>query len=45
MIPEEYLGQVIVDIAAFIILALILIVHYAITVPYEKTILRKAKNK
>jgi len=45
MIPEKYLGQVIVDIAAFMVLALVLVIHYGITIPYEKAILRKAKNK
>lgn len=45
MIPEKYKGQVIVDIAAFITLALILSIHYGFTVPYEKSILKKSKNQ
>ena len=40
MIPREYLGQFIIDIAALIFLAIILILHFAVTKPYENTILR-----
>lgn len=44
MIPKKYRGQVIVDVAALLVLALIFVIHYGITVPYEKTILKNIKN-
>lgn len=45
MIPEKYQGQVIVDITAFIVLFLILIIYYGYTKPQTYTMLRKMKNK
>jgi hypothetical protein len=44
MIPEKYKGQVIVDIAAFLILFIILIIHYGYTKPQEFTLKRKLKK-
>lgn len=41
MIPEKYKGQVITDIAAFVVLSLIFIIYYGYTKPEEK----KMKNK
>ena len=41
MVDKKYRGQIIVDIAGFIVLFLILIIYYSYTKPYEK----KYKNK
>lgn len=44
MIPKKYRGQVYIDIAAFTVLAFILIIYYGITKPYSYSIIRKAKK-
>ena len=42
MVAKEYLAQVIVDIGALTILALIYIIYYGFTKPYEKSILKNS---
>jgi hypothetical protein len=40
MIPEKYKGQIIVDVAAFLILFIVLAVHYVYTKPTERRLLQ-----
>lgn len=44
MIPDKYRGQIIIDIAAFIVLFIILIIHYSYTKPQEFTLKNKMNN-
>jgi hypothetical protein len=39
MIPEKYKGQLIVDVAAFLILFIVLAIHYGYTKPFERRLL------